>query len=100
MKKLFIIAAAMAFGAGVADAAPLKKNEAEVTFKTTIQSKHCKDRVEKVVPFEKGVNDMDIKIPEGTVYIKYRSDKTTPEALKKIIEDMGYSVEAVQGAAK
>jgi copper chaperone CopZ len=97
MKKICI--AAMTFVtllalvvSGSVYAAALKKNEAEVTFATDIQSKHCKDRVEKVVPFEKGVQDMDIKIPEGRVYIKFRTDKTSVETLKKTIEDMGYSV--------
>jgi copper chaperone CopZ len=100
MNKVFIALAAMCMSACVLCAAPLKKNEAEVTFKTDIESKHCKTRVEKVVPFEKGVQNVDIKIPEGTVYIKYRTDKTSPETLKKVIEDMGYTVEIADKQGK
>jgi copper chaperone CopZ len=100
MKKILQAALVLIVSTSIAGAAPLKKNEAEVVFKTDIQSKHCKDRVEKVIPFEKGVQDMNIKIPDGVVYVKYRTDKTSPDAIKKAIEAMGYAVEITQNANK
>jgi copper chaperone CopZ len=100
MKNILLAAVALIISASIACAAPLKKNEAEVVFKTDIQLKHCKDRVEKVIPFEKGVQDMNIKIPDGIVYVKYRTDKTSPDAIKKAIEAMGYAVEISNNMSK
>jgi copper chaperone CopZ len=92
MKKFFIF---LLLAVVVASAASLKENEAEVVFKTDIESKHCKNRVENALAVEKGVvwKDLDIKIPEGRVYIKFRSDKTSAQTLKKTIENLGYKVE-------
>ncbi|MDR3329147.1 MAG: heavy-metal-associated domain-containing protein [Prevotellaceae bacterium] len=73
----------------------LKAGQTEVTFKTDILSEHCKLRVEKVIPFQKGVDDMDIQIADGTVKVVFRTAKTSVENIKKAIEKMDYTVEVV-----
>ncbi|MDR3329240.1 MAG: heavy-metal-associated domain-containing protein [Prevotellaceae bacterium] len=94
MKALKIGLLALALGVAASlGAAELKKGEAEVTFKTNIETQHCKNRVEDAISRKKGVEDMNITIPDGTVYIKYRSDKTNVETLQKAIEKLNYTVE-------
>lgn len=73
----------------------LKPGQTEVTFKTDILSDHCRLRVEKVIPFEKGVDDMDIQIADGTVKVVFRTAKTSADNIKKAIEKMDYTVEII-----
>ena len=73
-----------------------KKKEvknAEVTFVTTIDCPHCVKKLEAVLPFEKGVKDMKIKLEDRTVWFKYDTQKTSKENLKKAIEKNGYKAE-------
>ncbi|MDR3187629.1 MAG: cation transporter [Prevotellaceae bacterium] len=76
--------------------AALKSGEAEVTFKTTIHCSHCKERLEKSIPYEKGVVDMEVKLSDKTVWVKYKSAKTNVENIKKAIEKLGYEAEVVK----
>jgi copper chaperone CopZ len=92
--KVLMLALAMIFGATVANAT-LKSNEAEVTFKSNLHCHNCKAKVEKNIPFEKGVEDLLIKLPENTIYVKYNTQKTTVEKLQKAIEKLGYSAEII-----
>ncbi|MDR1022376.1 MAG: cation transporter [Prevotellaceae bacterium] len=92
--KLALLAFTTMLGATTLKAA-LKAGEAEVTFKTTIHCDHCKARLEKSIPFEKGVEDMEVKLSDKTVRIKYKVAKTSVENLKKAIEKLGYEAEAI-----
>ncbi|MDR0419583.1 MAG: heavy-metal-associated domain-containing protein [Prevotellaceae bacterium] len=99
MKIFKILTAAFAIMVGASinsfAAKELKKNEAEVTFKTSINCEQCKAKIEKNIPFEKGVEDLDVNIEDKTVYIKYRADKTDINKLKKAIEKLGYTAEQI-----
>ncbi|MDR0687274.1 MAG: heavy-metal-associated domain-containing protein [Prevotellaceae bacterium] len=92
--KLALLALTTMFGATTLNAA-LKAGEAEVTFKTTIHCDHCKARLERSIPYEKGVEDMDVKLSDKTVSIKYKVAKTSVENLKKAIEKLGYEAEVI-----
>ncbi|GHT10108.1 hypothetical protein AGMMS4956_00910 [Bacteroidia bacterium] len=96
--KILLFAAALMLGATTLYAAGSKANEAVVNFKTDILSTHCKLRVEKVIPFEKGVVDMAIHIKNGNVQVKYQPSKTSVEAIQKAIEKLGYTVSVVPAA--
>ncbi|MDR1417040.1 MAG: cation transporter [Prevotellaceae bacterium] len=92
--KLALLTFTAMLGATTLKAA-LKTGEAEVTFKTTIHCDHCKARLEKSIPFEKGVEDMEVKLSDKTVRVKYKADKTSVDNLKKAIEKLGYEAEVV-----
>lgn len=92
--KIALLALTTTFGATRLHAA-LKPGEAEVLFKTTIHCDHCKERLEKSIPYEKGVVDMEVKLADKTVWVKYKADKTDVESLKKAIEKLGYEAEVV-----
>lgn len=95
--KILIAAFAIMVGTSISSltAKELKNNEAEVTFKTSIDCGRCKAKIEKSIPFEKGVEDLDVNIEDKTVYIKYRTDKTDAKKLKKAIEKLGYKAEQI-----
>ena len=74
-----------------------KKNEKEtVVFDVSMTCNNCKKRIEKNIPFEKGVKDLKVNLDEKTVMIVYQNNKTDQEKLKEAIEKMGYEVNVHQ----
>ncbi|MDR2086176.1 MAG: heavy-metal-associated domain-containing protein [Dysgonamonadaceae bacterium] len=71
-----------------------KKTE-EVVFLVSMYCQNCKKKIEKNISWEKGVKDLLIDLETKTVTIIYNPQKTTEEALKKAIEELGYAVEKV-----
>lgn len=73
-----------------------KKNTEEVTFKVSMSCNNCKQKIEKNLPWEKGVKDMEVDLATKTVKLKFDSKKTSTDKLKKAIEDLNFaSVEEV-----
>lgn len=68
-----------------------KGNTEEVTFEVSMTCNNCKKRIEKTIPWEKGVKDMNVDLPTKTVTVKYDTRKTSVEALKKAIEDLDFA---------
>lgn len=113
MKKtiIIIISALMAISASatsidcsevsvMTDSKPKKAKKAkaeikEVTFKVHLHCENCVKKVEENVAFEKGVKDLKVSLEDQTVMLKYDSSKTSEQALKAAIEDLGYEVGGV-----
>lgn len=64
-----------------------------VTFLTSIECQNCVNKLEKNIPFEKGVKDMKANFTTTEVTIVYDAKKTDKEKLKKAIEKLGYTAE-------
>ena len=94
MLNNFFILIALLFGITTINA---KYKEATVMFFIpNMHGDHCKNRIEKVIPFEKGVKDLIFDLEGQKLTIVYQSQKTTPESLRKSLEKMGYEVKAVE----
>ncbi len=52
----------------------------------------CKAKIEKNIPFEKGVKDLKVNQSEQEVTIQYRTDKTTEETLIKALKNLGVKI--------
>lgn len=74
-----------------------KKNTEEVTFKVSMSCNNCKKKIEKNIPWEKGVKDMEVDLESKTVTVKYDSKKTTADNLKKAIEKLEFASVEQQG---
>ncbi len=61
-----------------------------VVFDVEIDCGGCKSKIEKNLPFEKGVKEFEVSLENKTVQVKYRSDKTNEENLRQAIEKLGY----------
>lgn len=61
-----------------------------VLFDVTMHCENCKKKIEKNIPYEKGVTDLKVNLDEKTVWIEYKKDKTNIEKLQKAIEKLGY----------
>ncbi len=71
----------------------MKENKkAEVTFLVSMTCENCQKRIKDNISFEKGVTALDVNLPQKTVTIEYRKDKTTPDKLKAAIRRLGYTV--------
>lgn len=82
----------MAAPASAQDAKEGKKGKAEVTFLVSMTCENCQKRIEDNISFEKGVTALDVNLPQKTVTIEYRKDKTSPDKLKTAIRELGYTV--------
>ena len=69
-----------------------KNNKETVLFDVSMTCDNCKKRIEKNIPFEKGVNDMKVDLPNKTVMIVYQNNKTDISKLRTALEKMGYEV--------
>lgn len=69
------------------------KELSTVRFSTSIDCEDCVNTIMKNVPFEKGVKDVSCDLDTKEVTIKYRSDKTSMEMLKRSIEKLGYTAQ-------
>jgi copper chaperone CopZ len=56
----------------------------------------CKEKIEKYIPMERGVEDIKVDLDKKEVTVIYKPAKTTVEKLKKSIEELGYRCEEKQ----
>jgi copper chaperone CopZ len=73
-----------------------KKNTEEVLFNVNMHCESCRKKIEKQISFEKGVSDLSVDLATNTVWIEYKSNKTSEDKLKATIEKMGYEVSVEQ----
>lgn len=73
------------------------KNE-KVVFSVEMDCISCKQKIEKNIPFEKGVKDMNVSFEKKIVTILYDDSKTDIAKLQKGFKKIGY--EAVVVAPK
>ena len=66
-----------------------------VVFKVEMDCMGCAGKIEKNIPYEKGVKDLKVDFKNQKVSITYKTDKTTKLALKKAIEKLKFKVEEV-----
>jgi copper chaperone CopZ len=72
----------------------LKK--AEVTFNVNMHCESCQAKIERIIPFEKGVKDLKVDLAHKTVKVIYDPRKTNEEKLKKAFENLDYTCEKVK----
>lgn len=77
-----------------------KKEVKEIKILTTAVCGMCKDRLEHNMKFEKGVTSVDLDLPSQIITIKYRTNKTNPDKLRKAISDIGYDADNVPANPK
>jgi len=68
-----------------------KKGVEEVCFNVSMSCHNCQNKIEKNIPWEKGVKDLKVNLEEKTVTIKYDAKKTTVEKLKTALEGLDFT---------
>ena len=72
------------------------KKVAEVTFNVNMHCESCQAKIERIIPFEKGVKDLKVDLAHKTVKVIYDPRKTNEEKLKKAFENLDYTCEKVK----
>lgn len=97
MKKLqLLLLLTLAFSA-VSMAQTTKKGGTQtVTIKTpTVQCESCKNRIEKFISREEGVNKVVVDYKRKTTKVTFISDRTNVENIKTAIANVGYDADDI-----
>lgn len=72
-----------------------KKGLKTVVYNASLHCDGCKNKIEKNIPYEKGVKDLKVNLEEKTVTVTFNEDKNSTENIQKAIEKLGFKVTAV-----
>lgn len=67
-----------------------------VVFKVEMDCMGCAGKIEKNIPFEKGVKNLKVDFKNQKVSITYKTEKTNKENLKKAIEKLKLKAEEIK----
>jgi mercuric ion binding protein len=70
--------------------------KASITIQTSAQCEMCKERIEKALAFEKGVINSNLDLDTKIVTVSYKSNRTSPENIRKAITAVGYDADEVK----
>ena len=94
MKKLQFILFFLITFTGVSMAQ--QKNQLTVTIKTpTVQCEQCKNRIEKYLSHEEGIQKINVDYRKKTATVTYLTDRTNVENIKTLIANVGYDADDV-----
>lgn len=90
---LTLLFALIAGGVSAMDGGPKKKT---VIIKTNTVCDDCKERIESVLNYEKGIIFAELNVEKQEVEVKYNSKKTTLDDIRKRITEIGYSADDME----
>jgi len=70
--------------------------EAQVVFSVDMDCHNCEQKVKKNIPYQRGVKDLTTNLDKQLVTIKYQTNRTDKDKLKKSIEKLGFKAEEVK----
>lgn len=88
MKKLIIALFTLAFAGSVM----AQSKEEKVTFYVNFHCEMCIKKVDKNIPFEKGVKDLKTDLKGKSIVITYNPKQTTPAKLRTALEKLDFVV--------
>ena len=98
MKKILILMLALTMGIGGSFAQEKKQKKSEtVTFVTNLDCENCAKKILNVIPFKKGVKDMEVDVPTKVVEIKFDPRKTSVEVLVEELKKLDVAVLSING---
>lgn len=67
----------------------------EIVIKTSAQCGMCKERIERDMSFEKGIKYVNLDLETKDLTVRYRTDKSTPEEIRRAVARIGYDADDV-----
>jgi copper chaperone CopZ len=67
-----------------------------IIIKTSAQCEQCKERIESVLAFEKGIKSSKLDLETKQITVVFQPAKTDPETIKKTISKTGYDADDVR----
>lgn len=77
-----------------------KKKVEEIEIKTSAVCGMCKDRIEEYMAYEKGVKEAGLDLETKVLTLKYQSNKTNPDKLRKAVTKIGYDADDLEADPK
>lgn len=71
-----------------------------VVLSSNIKCNNCKNRIEKNIPYEKGVKDLKVDVEKKTITIVFKTDKNSAQKLLEAVEKLGYKSEIISEESK
>lgn len=72
----------------------------EAIIKTSAECGSCKERLENVLNYTKGIKFAELNVLEKTLNVHFNPKKITFEEIKKIISETGYDADEVKANSK
>ncbi|MES2836083.1 MAG: heavy metal-associated domain-containing protein [Bacteroidota bacterium] len=96
MKNLkFLFAVLFTLSFSVAALAQKKSGNETIKIKTSAECDMCKERIEKVMAYEKGVKKSTLDVESKILTVVFNPKKTSIEQIRKVISDTGYDADDV-----
>ncbi len=67
----------------------------EIKIKTSAQCQMCKERIESGLSFEKGIKTAILNLEDKVLTVKFRTEKTDAEKIRKAVSKLGYDADNV-----
>lgn len=100
MKKIIGLLALAVIALSVVPAQAQKKaakKSETVTFVTNLDCENCAKKILNVIPFKKGVKDMEVDVPTKVVEVKFDPRKTSVEVLVEELKKLDVAVLCING---
>lgn len=91
-RSILALSILLIYTTAFADNQEEKKIE-HVTFHVEMDCMECVKRIEKNIPFEKGVKNLEVDLKNQIVKVSYKTKVTNKEQLKTAIEKLEFKVE-------
>ncbi|HCO67447.1 MAG TPA: hypothetical protein DIT04_06800 [Dysgonomonas sp.] len=92
---MMVCLASFSLGGYAQDKKEKKNNKEEVVFDVSLHCDNCKKKIEKNIPFEKGVSNLKVDLDSKTVMVQYNPQKTDKLKLQQAIEKLGYEAKEI-----
>lgn len=91
MKKLIstLLTALLFFAVTVS----AQKKSEEIKILTSAQCGQCKDRIEKMMAYEKGVMKSNLNLEDKVLTVTYNPGRTSPDKIRKAVNSVGYDAD-------
>jgi len=95
MKKLIVFIAFVMLAGFASDLSAQKKGREVVCFKSDMDCGDCEKTLYDHLRFEKGIKDLKVDHVSNTIFIEYKSNKSSDESFAEAIEKKGFKAKKI-----
>jgi hypothetical protein len=92
MKKVIILLGVV-FCLSYSVSAQKKTNKEEVVIHTSSQCGDCKERIEEMFNYQKGIVFAELDLETDNLTVKFKKDKISLEEIKNMLNELGYDAD-------
>ncbi len=92
MKRLVLMTALLLVTLTLAAQNKQIKKSQTATYSVSMSCKKCQTKIEKNIPFEKGVKDMEVNLEKKQVSVTFDPTKTDSTTIAKALKNLDFDV--------